>query len=203
MAKVNFITSPTCYRCGKGLGDDMDEFCHDCENKKFYYKRGIAAFSYSKDMKRSMYAFKYNNRREYGRFYAESISKSYSRMIESWKGEVLVPVPLHSHRQRKRGYNQAAVLANYLSGSLGIPVDDKYLIRIKNTKPQKELATKERNNNIEKAFQIRSNSIKYKKVILVDDIYTTGATINECAKTLLAFGVEEVYFITACIGNGF
>lgn len=203
MGKIRFISQPTCMRCGKPMDGEMEELCHDCANKKFDYQRGVAAFCYSKEMKRSMYGFKYNNRREYGKYYAKMIYEANGNVIQSWNADVLIPVPLHPKRQRKRGYNQALVLAKCLNEYLGIPVDEGALSRIKNTVPQKELATKERNNNIEKAFQTGANVIKYRKVILVDDIYTTGATINECAKVLRASGVDEVYFITACIGNGF
>ena len=201
--KIKFILGATCMKCGKPLDGEYEEYCHDCIHKSFDYIRGVAAFSYSKEMKRSMYGFKYNNRREYSKFYAEAICDANSNIIKSWDAEVLIPVPLHPKRQRTRGYNQATVLAKSLSERLGISVDEKVLSRIKNTIPQKELTTKDRNNNIEKAFQIGTNVIKYRKVILVDDIYTTGATINECAKVLHAAGVLEVYFITACIGNGF
>ena len=200
---ISIIVPPYCMKCSKPLEDDIRELCRDCERKEHIFTRGVAAFSYSKSMKKSMYAFKYNNRREYGKYYGEVIWEKFGSTILSWNADVLIPVPLHSARLRKRGYNQAQVLAKELERLSGISVDDKSLIRVKNTKPQKELSDKERNCNIESAFQIRLNDLKYKKVILVDDIYTTGATINECAKVLMSGGVEKVYFITACIGNGF
>ena len=189
--------------CGKPLEDETAELCRDCRVKISYYGRGVGGFSYSEAMKKSMYAFKYNNRREYGDYYADIICRNYGNVISSWGCEVLVPVPLHSSKLRKRGYNQAGILAKALARLLNMPVDDRILIRTRNTRPQKELLDKERKTNLEKAFQTASNSIKYKKIILVDDIYTTGCTINECARTLKDAGAFEVYFITACIGNGF
>lgn len=203
LLSISIISPPYCMKCSKPLEDDLRELCQDCERKKHVFTRGVAAFSYSKAMKRSMYGFKYNNRREYGKYYSEIIWEKFGKTILSWNADVLVPVPLHSARLRKRGYNQAQVLAKELSVLSGIKVDENILTRVKNTKPQKELSDKERNNNIESAFQIRINDLKYNKVILVDDIYTTGATINESAKVLLNSGVGKVYFITACIGNGF
>lgn len=200
---ISIITPPYCMKCSKPLEDDIRELCRDCQRKEHVFTRGVAAFSYSKAMKKSMYGFKYNNRREYGKYYSEVLWEKYSNTILSWGADALIPVPLHRTRLRKRGYNQAQVLARFLEKESGIMVDDTTLVRIKNTKPQKELSDKERNSNIESAFQIRSNDLKYKKVILVDDIYTTGATINECAKVLVGGGVEKVYFIAACIGNGF
>lgn len=190
-------------RCGKQLEDNEKEFCRDCARKKFVYKRGVAAFNYSDSMKKSMYDFKYGNRREYAEFYARTIYENFGNVIKSFNAEVLIPVPLHKIRQRKRGYNQAEILADKLSRYLGIPCDGKYLVRVKKTVPQKILSDRDRLGNIENAFQTVQNGIKYRKVILVDDIYTTGATINECASVLHASGTEEVFFVTACIGRGF
>ena len=203
LMRISVISPPYCMKCSKPLEDDLQELCQDCERKNHVFTRGVGAFSYSKAMKKSMYGFKYNNRREYGKYYADVIWEKYGSTIMSWNADALVPVPLHRARLRKRGYNQAQVLAKEIEKLSGVKVVDNVLIRTKNTKPQKELTDKERNNNIESAFQMSTNDLKYNKVILVDDIYTTGATINECAKALLDGGVGKVYFIAACIGNGF
>lgn len=201
--KIKIIKPPICMKCGKPVAADEKELCRDCSTKNFLFKRGVAAFSYSAAMKSSMYAFKYNNRREYGKYYAEVIEDRFYNTVKSWNCEVLIPVPLHKSKYLRRGYNQAEVLAAALSRCFNLPVDSNILIRTRNTRPQKELSDSERRNNIENAFQTRTNSLKYKKIILVDDIYTTGTTINECAGALKHSGAEEVYFITACIGNGF
>lgn len=202
-SKITYIKQPVCYRCGKQLEDDEQEYCHDCVVKQHNFKRGVAAFSYSQGMKKSMYAFKYNNRREYAKYYASVIAKEFKDVIFSWNCEVLVPVPLHRSKLIKRGYNQAEILAKRLSEQLLIPMDNKILIRTRNTAPLKELNEKERITNLKSAFQTDEIKLKYKRIILVDDIYTTGSTIDECAWTLLRNGAEEVYFITACVGRGF
>lgn len=154
-------------------------------------------------MKKSMYAFKYSNRREYASFYAKVLVKEFGGIINSFGAQALVPVPLYRSKERKRGYNQAEVLATELSKLLGIPVDRSLIRRVKNTVPLKTLSTEERKNNIRNAFQIRRNGLKYSKIVIVDDIYTTGTTIDECAAKLIESGINDVYFITACIGNGF
>lgn len=89
-----------------------------------------------------MYAFKYNNRREYAKYYASVIAKEFKDVIFSWNCEVLVPVPLHRSKLIKRGYNQAEILAKRLSEQLLIPMDNKILIRTRNTAPLKELNEK-------------------------------------------------------------
>lgn len=202
-AKVIPAGQPACLKCGKPLEDAQGELCHDCTVKKHTYDRGVAAFVYSDAMKKSMYAFKYNNRREYAKYYAKEIYELYGHVIESFGAQALIPVPLYKSKLRKRGYNQAKVLADSLAMYLDVPVDDGVLVRVKNTKPQKMLDDANRVKNLEKAFQIRKDSVKYNKVIIVDDIYTTGSTIDGCAQVLKEAGVEKVYFVTACAGRGF
>lgn len=192
-----------CYKCGKQLDEEEREFCRDCSVKKHNFDRGVAAFSYSDAMKKSMYAFKYNNRREYAGFYAKELIERCGDIIKGWRAQALIPVPLHPSRYRARGYNQAEVLAREIGRQTGIKVDTKTLVRVKKTTPQKELNDRERNINIENAFQIAKNSVKYKNVIVVDDIYTTGATVDGCALALKAGGADRVYFMSVCIGNGF
>lgn len=200
--KISYITQPICFKCGKQLDCDEREFCADCTKKEHFFTRGVAGFAYSDALKDSMYAFKYNNRREYAQFYAKTVVKEFGNIIDTWKAEALIPVPMYKAKQDKRGYNQAFELSKALSKYTSLPTED-VLVRVKNTTPQKELDEKERINNIKNAFQIRKNGLKYSKIVLVDDIYTTGATIDECARELLQAGVSQIYFITACIGRGF
>ena len=117
--------------------------------------------------------------------------------------DVIVPVPLHLRRQRSRGYNQAACLAKALGRSLHLPVEEKLVKRVKNTVPMKRLNPAERQNNLKKAFIIGRNDVKlYDRIILVDDIYTTGTTLDEIAALLKAHGVSEVYCVTLACGSG-
>lgn len=203
VSKIKRIQMPACMKCGKQLDVDEQELCRDCQRVKHEFIRCVAAFSYSDSMKQSMYAFKYNNRREYAGFYADSICDMWANTIKSWAPEVMVPVPLHSSKLRKRGYNQASVLAHKLSQKLGIPVDDKYLLRTRKTTPLKELSDKERALNLKNAFQVKRNSVKYKKIVLVDDIYTTGNTLDECARAIKIATDADIHCITVCIGRGF
>ncbi len=201
--RVIRIEEPRCYLCGKQLEDEEKEFCEDCSRKRHFFDQGVAAFAYSDDIKLSMYRFKYSGRREYAGFYAAEIRKNLWPRIRTWQAQVLIPVPLHPSKLRKRGYNQAEVLARRIGDVLEIPVDTGILVRVRSTKPQKEVSDMVRRKNIENAFQIRPVVVKYKNVILVDDIYTSGTTIDECARTLKRAGAENVYFITSCIGKGF
>lgn len=201
--KVKYVTQPCCMKCGKSLEQDDMQLCSDCSKKTHYFAQGVAAFSYSGEIKNSMYRFKYSNRREYSDFFAQGIADLKGHVIKAWEPDVLVPVPLHHKRQAYRGYNQAKLIADELGKKLGIPVDSHFLVRTKNTAPQKELNDKERNKNINNAFQIATFDVEYKKIVLVDDIYTTGSTVDECAKVLLQHGADRVYVACACIGRGF
>ena len=126
------------------------------------------------------------------------------RQILSWKVDALVPVPLHPARKRKRGYNQAELLALEIGKQLGLRVENNWLIRTKNTVPQKLLNGQERQNNLKKAFNIGRNDVKlYDRIILVDDIYTTGTTIDTVSEVLLKGGAERIYYICVSIGAGF
>lgn len=203
--KITPVKEPYCMRCGKQLEYEEQEYCGDCLTKKsrLFFERGVAAFSYSDAMKRSMYAFKYRNRREYASYYADTVVNRYADVIRSWNAQALIPVPLHPSKMRSRGYNQAELFARELGRRLTLPVDAACLLRVRRTRPQKLLSEADRRKNTENAFQISKKGIKYKKVILVDDIYTTGATINECAGELLSAGAVQVCFVTVCIGKGF
>lgn len=118
------------------------------------------------------------------------------------EADAIIPVPIHRSRYRRRGYNQAELVAAELSRLTGIPMYERLVTRSRKTAPQKELTIQERQNNLKKAFNITSNDVKLKKTILVDDIYTTGSTLDAVAMELKRHGVKSVYFIALCIGDG-
>ena len=135
--------------------------------------------------------------------YSSSICARYGERIKALRIDGLVPVPVHPHKKRTRGYNQAEVLAQRLGKDLHIATYPRYLQRVVDTNPQKELNDKERMKNLKSAFKIGENKIKLKRVLLVDDIYTSGATIEACTKALLENGTETVYYTSVAIGRGF
>ena len=115
--------------------------------------------------------------------------------------EAVVPVPLHSSRRRKRGFNQAELLARELGRRMQIPVYARAVFRIRNTRPQKQLDGRERQENLKGAFAVSKRWNCPKSVLLVDDIYTTGSTIHRIAGLLKKAGVQKVYFMTISIGQ--
>lgn len=201
--KLIYINEPRCKKCGKQLIKYEDEYCYDCKKGKHIYREGAAAFSHTGDIKKSIYKIKYCNKREYVEFYTNELIKNYGKKIMSWNCDYIIPVPLHRKRQIRRGYNQAEIIAKIISKKTGIPIRTDILARVKNTKPQKELNDEDRKKNLENAFKIHKSIVKLKKIILVDDIYTTGSTIDACTKTLLRYGAVEVYFLSLSIGTGY
>lgn len=198
-----YVSSARCLKCGKELESGNGEYCADCIKKKHLFEYGVAVFSYDDAVKTSMYNFKYKNRRVYASYYAWEIKRIYGNVIAHMGVDVIVPVPMYEFKKKVRGYNQAELIATELSVLTGIPSDASYLMRTRDTVPQKELSDEGRVANVKNAFQIQDNGVKYKKVLLVDDIYTTGITMDECTRVLKERGVQEVYFVTVCIGRGF
>ena len=199
--KPLYITEPRCRRCGKQLGGEEQEFCADCLRRRHVFDYGYALYDYQ-SMKKSIYRFKYSRRCEYAAFYAQDLYRRLSGEIRLMDADALVPVPVHRSRLRQRGYNQAELVAAELSKLTGIPMYGKLVKRTRKTAPQKELAIQERQNNLKKAFNISTNVVKLNKTILIDDIYTTGSTLDAVALELKRHGVKSVYFIALCIGEG-
>ena len=147
-----------------------------------------------------MAQIKYKNRREYLDFYGSAIAERLGPQIQRLSPDLLIPVPVHPSRRRARGFNQAEELARRLSERLGIPMSAGILFRIRKTSPQKSLTPAERLQNLEHAFSARPHPKEARRILLVDDIYTTGATMEACARALKKNGAQEVYFVTIFIG---
>ena len=199
--KIHPIGGETCRKCGKSLRDSFGLYCYDCSRKIHYYDRGFAVFEYG-DIKLSLYRFKYAGRAEYARFYAHTANRLLGDVLGEIKPDALIPVPIHKSRQRDRGYNQAEVFAKELSVLTNIPVISNYIIRHKATIPLKKLDEEGRRNNLKKAFIIGPNGVKLDTIVIIDDIYTTGATIDEISRLCREVGVRKIYFLTVAVGKG-
>lgn len=158
---------------------------------------------YRGEMKQSIYRFKDGGRREYAEFYAKESARLYGDWMKRNEIQAIIPIPIHKHKKHQRGYNQAEVFARRLGELCGLPTDTKSLIRVVDTLPQKTLNDRERKNNLKKAFKIGVNGVQWKKVLVVDDIYTTGSTVDAAASVLQEAGVEKIYILSITIGNGY
>lgn len=200
--KLSFVKSPTCKKCGKEVLDERIEYCSDCTCHVRSFQYGMALLNYNEAASHSMAQIKYHNKREYLDFYGQAAVKRFRKRIMRINPDALVPVPVHPSKMRIRGYNQAEILAGIIGKSLGIPVMPGILKRSRKTEPQKDLSPRERFKNLENAFQADNIPDHVRIVLLIDDIYTTGSTIEACTRTLQQKGINSVYFLTICIGYG-
>lgn len=199
---IEYPEAPLCLRCGSEITDADTELCADCSRHTRSYIRGFPAMKYQYPLDESIAAFKYHNQRRYADFYANEIVRRHGKTLLSLGIDALVPIPVHKKKLQKRGYNQAQVLAEALGKRLSIPVETKLLNRVVNTEPQKSLGPEQREQNLHKAFSCSGAHNGYQSVLLVDDIYTTGATIEACTKSLHAAGIPDVYYTSIAIGAG-
>lgn len=200
--KIIYIREPFCLRCGKPLKDEAQEYCRDCAHRGSFIDQGRGLWLHREPVSGAVYRFKYKNKRSWGRIFAKEIAEYYSRQIKVWGIQEIIPIPLHSSRRRKRGYNQAEMIAGELAALTGIPCRNDVLFRVKKTVPQKCLDPGGRIGNLKGAFGV---SVRWKachNVLVVDDIYTTGATVEKAAKMLKKAGAQNVYFLTISIGQG-
>ncbi|MCR5655994.1 MAG: ComF family protein [Butyrivibrio sp.] len=198
--KLKTVSGNTCYKCGKPLSEESREYCSDCASTKHIFDRNFALYKY-RSIAGSVYKFKYSGRREYADFYAAEIVKRFGDELKALKPDALIPVPMYGPKKRTRGYNQAEVLAVKIGKNLGIPVDSRIIKRCKKTVPMKLLDEQGRMANLKKAFNIAQNEVKYKCIILIDDIYTTGSTLDAVAAEFRRMGVKNIYCVTLAIGQ--
>lgn len=165
------------------LADTETEYCQNCRKHRSFVAEGRSLFVYRGAVQKSMYRFKYANRRRYARFLAEEAMQRWENWMREKRIEAIVPVPMYSKKERYRGYNQAALFGRALSEKMDIPCIPRLMIRVKDTRPQKELNGRERENNVKNAFQSSDNVVKYKRILIVDDIYTTGSTVEAVAES--------------------
>lgn len=199
-----FIKEPVCKKCGAMLDNIEEEYCIRCKRKMpKYFDNGFGLLRYNNVVRESLHRIKYNGRKEYIDFYGKCIAKVYRDRFREINPDYLVPVPIHKNRMIERNYNQAAVLAYSISSELkkydiDINVNEDIVFRIKNTKVLNKLDDADRSAELSEAFTANDLS-NINKIIIIDDIYTTGSTIDTIAKVLKEAGVVEVYFAAIAI----
>lgn len=201
-AKLPWVHEPACMKCGKPIARYEEEYCQDCRKDRHYFERGSAAFVYAEGMRHSIYRMKAENRRDYLDFYAEAMVQALTPHLLFWQPECLVPVPMHWKKKRKRGYNQAVLLARKISRLTGIPVKEGLVRCVRPHAEQKLLGRAERLRNLAGSFAVQEPVDGLKCVLLIDDVYTTGSTVDELSRILKQAGIRRVYFLVLCIGKG-
>jgi ComF family protein len=188
------LPSPRCPRCA--LPTAFGETCGRCLAHPPHYDRTLAAFSYGFPLDKLIQSFKYGHRlalaAHLGRELARAASApSLESGLNPAAADLVVPLPLHPVRLRERGFNQALELARAVAAALGLPLDARACARIRHTPAQAGLPWKEREKNIRGAFHC-TRDLPGLRILLIDDVMTTGASLNECARTLKRHGAAEV-----------
>ena len=197
-SRLPFITGQVCCSCGRPL-EDEEELCRDCESRRHSYWQSLAPFPYTGRVQRSILRMKYGGRPEYASFFGHAMTLYGGELLARARPELLLPVPVHRSRYLSRGYNQAELLGSRISELTGIPMEKDLLVRCRKTVAQKNLDPRERQKNLQHAFLLRADSLPLSCVLLVDDIYTTGSTLDALSALLLEAGVGRVYGLCACI----
>lgn len=214
---LDFIYPPFCYLCDNKLETKEEFFCKICWNKqkkikdiylhaeKMPYIPGpvkwisgsFACFEYSEITQEFIHFFKYKKFNELSNTFAAELADVLENAVTNIQFDLLASVPLHKKRLKERGFNQAELIAKSLSEKINIPYSSNTLVRPRYTKPQAKMSREERIKNVKDAFRLGdSQLLKSKIVLLIDDVLTTGSTMNECARLLRLGGAKEVYSLT-------
>lgn len=206
--KIKFIDGPVCPCCGipfkssVALARSPDYLCGTCRKQKFYFTKASALGYYEGTLSEAIHIFKYEKKQSMAKYLNNLIAEDLLQKLAEI--DVIVPVPLHKMRLTERGFNQSLLIAHHIANSIvgaglkpasTLSIDG--LQRTRWTRPQIELSREERLRNVKGAFAVRDSiSFKGKNLLLIDDVYTTGATVNECARVLKKAGAKEVAVFT-------
>src|SRR5437867_6894278 len=194
------IEGPVCPRCGRPFDSPLAlistpaYLCGPCRKKPPAFDRALSPYRYEGILEQAIHLFKYRRR--------DALATPRADWMLVWtdqlpSGSLVMPCPLHPSRLRHREFNQALALADRIADRLGLPLSFEQLVRVRATRPQTELDRKERARNVRRAFAVQEPAgLDGQRVLLVDDVLTTGATVNECARALRQAGVESVTVLT-------
>ena len=183
-----------CYICGAYLEKLTESsICCLCQENKPNYDRLCAAFSYTKPINNFITQVKFNRNLKYSKLLGELFAKNILRFYHDQNSlpEVIIPVPLSNMRHRVRGFNQSVSIFKYVSSRLDIKLDERLAYRVRHTKAQAKLDKADRKNNLKSAFKV-SKKINFKHIAIVDDVFTTGSTVDALAYVFKEAGVELI-----------
>ncbi len=198
-SKVDFLTPPHCACCGRPFEFEVApaSFCSACARQKPSFARARAVFRYGDVSRALILRFKYGDRTDAAPAFGQWLARAGKELLE--QADLVLPVPLHRFRLFTRRFNQSALLARAIGRESDVAVAVDLLVRTRNTRTQADLSPVQRTRNVRGAFTVRPrwrNRLVGANLLLVDDVMTTGATVEECAKTLLEAGAASVDVIT-------
>ena len=193
------VPSPQCTICGIPFATEggIDHPCGPCSTETRHFVSARAAAIHDGSVRELIHRFKYNGNVRLVRPLAQIAAQALTPFVDQTRPNLLIPVPLHRKRLRERGFNQAVLLGARLAKSWKLPISNRNLQRIRWTEPQISLSGDLRRKNVRGAFAVTDRTeIEGKRILLLDDVYTTGSTVLECARTLTAAGAHSVHVIT-------
>jgi ComF family protein len=201
--RVRFVKPPFCERCGLPFpGDITTAFeCTNCRDAELHFSSARSAVIAKDVALEVIHRYKYNRALWFEPFLADLLIRASAGELNRDKWDIIVPVPLHSTKEREREFNQAERLARRLSHATGISLNNDCLQRIEPTLTQTKLTREQRAKNVHRAFAAQPNlQLNGARVVLVDDVFTTGATTSACAGILKAAGAGDVCVWTVARG---
>ena len=209
MSLIDIVFPPCCLICGK---QGYKLWCNECksrinkkitfkleliDNKNYYFKKHLYIFVYKDEIRNLILDYKFNDKSYLYKIFSEIIVKNKKIFGILEKYDIIIPVPIHKKRRKQRGYNQTELIAKEISKNIQIKYEKNCLIKYINTEQQSKLNREQRKQNLKNAYKITNKEkIQNRKIILFDDIYTTGSTANECCKILKQNGAQEILVFT-------
>ena len=203
--QIQLVAHPFCTICGRPFPDSSgdDHACGVCLARNPHFAQAHSWACYPREeatehpLRQVIQKFKYGRKVALGKPLGRLMARGCEEFLAACKAEAIIPVPLHPRRLRWRGFNQSVLLARQISRAYNIPVDCFTLFRKIDTPPQTQLPEEDRRKNMRRAFALAEESaMSGKRVLLVDDVYTSGATVNECSRVLKRGGAREVFVLT-------
>lgn len=212
---LDLIYPPYCLICQQRLQDHEEAVCATCWLQlprlaqhsqslrhplfnEIHFEQFLSVWQFEESFQQIIHLLKYQNFSKLARQMGSFMAEACLAQPEYKQADLLLPVPLHISRKRERGYNQSALLCRQIAEQTGIPVSTKVLKRVQNTKTQTRLNAEKRARNVKSAFKVtKPDLVNGKSIILVDDVVTTGATLNACAGELQLAGAKKVLLLTA------
>jgi len=197
---IRFYAPPFCIRCGRSIDSfdkNIEPICADCIGKNYFFKQSWQCCEYSGIIKELIHKLKYNRRLYTKHLFSNILLDYFNRHIGRQNIDIILAVPMHKDSIDRRGFNQAQLLTEALSEKTEVPSLRNTLLKIKKTKDQIGLNRYQRMKNLKDAFTIKNKQpIEKKRVLLIDDVFTTGTTMDECAKVLSLSGAESIYTLS-------
>ena len=208
---LDFIFPPVCAFCGKVGEGNLCQKCRKAitnssifanqldfySNQSYFIDEHFYLFSYEEPIREKILQYKFEDKAYLANCIYEFFMNNEKIYGFLKKYDIIIPVPISLARRRERGYNQSEIIARKISKMVGIPIETQVLKKEKHNQPQSSLNKKQRKENVKNVYKIQNElKIQRKEILLLDDIYTTGATANECAKMLKQAGGERIGILT-------